>query len=229
MCTLTYLLNEHGYELFFNRDEQRSRLLAEPPQFNVINNAVYPIDPQGGGTWIAVNKQGMSLALLNNYQAPFNHHPNIMSRGQLILSLLQGKASIVEQLEVMDLRVYQPFQLCIFPEGLSSHHQDIFCVKWNGSQLDSVDGELPITSSGIDFMEVSQKRKLRFLHFVDSHKPLSNQFKDFHSSTEANGKHSVNMQRDDAKTVSISHISVSNEIRFEYFDNVSKESHAITV
>jgi hypothetical protein len=244
MCTLTYLLNEHGYELFFNRDEQRSRLLAKPPILNKVNGAIYPIDPVGGGTWIAVSKQGLSLALLNNYQAPFNNHHEIISRGQLILSLLKAEGDVIKQLNEMNLDIFQPFQLCIFPENLSIHHQSIDCVTWNGHQLikTNVDAkdDLPITSSGINFVEVSEKRKFRFEHFIDKNEPLSVQFKDFHFSTEGNGKHSVNMEREDAKTVSISHISVNSkiskdstlsgecDIRFEYFDNVVKKTHIVS-
>ena len=244
MCTLTYLLNEHGYELFLNRDEQRSRLLADPPIINKVNGAIYPIDPVGGGTWIAVSKQGLSLALLNNYQAPSNNRHIIRSRGQLILSLLKAEGDVIKQLNEMNLDIFQPFQLYIFPESLSRHNQSIYCITWNGSQLinanvDAKD-DLPITSSGINFVEVSKKRKFRFEHVVDKNEPLSAQFKEFHFSTEENGKHSVNMQREDAKTVSMSHISVNTQraigshrftpckICFEYFDNVLKETHIVS-
>jgi hypothetical protein len=244
MCTLTYLLKDNGYELFFNRDEQRSRLLAEPPKINEENDAIYPIDPVGGGTWIAVSKQGRSFALLNNYQAPFNTHQNIISRGQLILSLLKIEGDVTKELQIMDLRTFQPFQLCIFPENLSIQHQSIYCVKWDGYQLIQVDIDvkidLPITSSGMNFVEVSQKRKCRFEHLVDQNEPLSAQLKDFHFSTEEHRKHSVNMQRKDAKTVSISHISVNSKsptnantaegckITFKYFDNVVQETHTVS-
>jgi hypothetical protein len=244
MCTLTYLLKDNGYELFFNRDEQRSRLLATPPKINKENGAIYPIDPVGGGTWIAVSKNGSSLALLNNYQAPFNHHYEIISRGQLILSLLQSEGDIIKQLRTMDLRVFQPFQLCLFPENLSTQNQSIYCVKWDGTQLTQVDVDikidLPITSSGINFVEVSKKRRFRFEQLIDKNEPLSAQLKDFHFSKEEHGKHSVNMEREDAKTVSISHISVNSqsptvcntpegcEIKFEYFDNVVQETHTVS-
>jgi hypothetical protein len=244
MCTLTYFLKDDGYELFFNRDEQRSRLLAEPPKLNNENGAIYPIDPVGGGTWIAVSNNGSSLALLNNYQAPFNNYHKIISRGQLILSLLQIEDNAVKQLQMMDLRVYQPFQLCIFPADLSINNQTIYCVTWNGNELTQVDidvkSDLPITSSGMNFVEVSQKRKFRFEQLIDKSEPLSAQFKDFHFSTEENGKHSVNMQREDAKTVSISHISVNSQsptdsnsatectVCFEYFDNVVKKTHIVS-
>lgn len=228
MCTLTYLLHENGYELFFNRDEQHSRLLALPPKFNQINGAIYPIDPQGGGTWIAVNQQGLSLALLNYYQAPFNLNPNIVSRGQLILSLLQIQGDVIKQLQRMDLSIYQPFQLCIFPEKLSLESQKVYCFKWDGTALCSAQTYLPITSSSIDFNNVSQKRQQRFIQLVDINAPQSDQLKAFHHSIDTIGKYSVYMQREDAQTVSISHISVGNEISFEYFDNVLREVQTIT-
>lgn len=227
MCTLTYLLNDKGYELFFNRDEQRSRLLAIPPKLNSTKDAIYPIDRQGKGTWIAVNKQGMSIALLNNYQAPISNKQNIVSRGKLILSLLQSDGDIFTQLQAMNLAVYQPFQLCVFPESLTITNNNVICVIWNGNNLCHAEIDLPITSSSIDFIEVSQKRRQKFNRLVDTNTPQSNQLKAYHFSTEIIGKHSVNMQREDAKTVSISHISVNKEITFEYFDNVQMEDHTI--
>lgn len=228
MCTLTYLLNDKGYELFFNRDEQHSRPLAIPPKLNISNNAIYPIDPQGEGTWIAVNQRGASFALLNNYQASISDKQNIVSRGKLILSLLQSDGDVFTQLQAMNLAVYQPFQLCIFPEDLTITNKNIICVMWDGSKIFRIDDSLPITSSSVDFVEVSQKRRHKFNIMVDTNTPQSNQLKAYHFSTEIIGKHSVNMQREDAKTVSISHISVSNEITFNYFDNVQMKDHTIT-
>jgi hypothetical protein len=199
MCTLTYLLNQNGYELFFNRDEQRTRLLATPPQLHQIESAIYPIDPQGNGTWIAVSEQGMSLALLNNYQAVVNiNKDNVMSRGKLILSLLHNKENVIKQLKVMDLEVFQPFQLCVFPDTLSKDNPTIHCVKWDGRKLVDVSldvkTDLPITSSSIDFIDVSKKRRSRFIGTVDVNNPRSNQHRDFHFSTEKSGRYSVNMQ-----------------------------------
>lgn len=226
MCTLTYLLNDSGYELFFNRDEQRTRLPAIPPTLNQSLNAIFPVDPQGKGTWLAVNQQGLTLALLNYYQVPLNNNSNTISRGQLILSLLQTSGNVIAQLEAMNLHSYQPFQLCIFPPVLSKDYPKIYSVKWTGSRLICNDTALPITSSSIDFDEISQQRRQRFLSLVDTKTPTSEQLKNFHFSTEAIGKYSVNMQRSDAKTVSISHIVVNNIISFNYFDNVFKQEHS---
>lgn len=227
MCTLTYLLNDSGYELFFNRDEQHSRLPAIPPMFNQPLNAIFPVDPQGKGTWVAVNQQGLTLALLNYYQVPLNNNSDTLSRGQLILSLLQSSENIIARLEAMDLHSYQPFQLCIFPESLSKDNPTMYSFKWTGNQLFRTDADLPITSSSIHFNEVSQQRKRRFIGLVDANNPTSEQLKNFHFSTEAIGKYSVNMHRSDAQTVSISHIVVNNIISFNYFDNVLKQEHTL--
>jgi hypothetical protein len=228
MCTLTYLLTDIGYELFFNRDEQRSRLVAIPPKLNQARNAIYPVDPQGKGTWLAVNQQGLTMALLNYYQAPFNNNPHIVSRGQLILSLLEIKEDLIEQLKAMNLSMYQPFKLCIFPDDLTNNNNNVHCFNWTGNELFSVDIDLPITSSSIDLDEVCKKRKRRFNSIIDANTSSSSQLKNFHFSTEIIGKYSVNMQRTDAQTVSISHIVVNHDISFKYYDNILKEEHAIT-
>ena len=228
MCTLTYLLNENGYEIFFNRDEQRARLPAILPTIDQTLNAIYPLDPQGQGTWLAVNQQGLTLALLNYYQAPLNTNHHIVSRGQVILSLLSSKQDILVQLNAMDLHVYQPFQLCVFPNNLSKASRTMYSVKWTGRELLLDDIGLPVTSSSLDFANVSQKRAQKFARLVDAHQPSSAQLKNYHFSTDAIGKHSVNMHREDAQTVSIAHISVNNTIRFNYLDNVLKQEHSVT-
>jgi hypothetical protein len=229
MCTLTYLLHDDGYELFFNRDEQRTRVGAIPPSINESLNAIFPVDPQGKGTWIAVNKQGLTLALLNYYQAPVNKTQHFSSRGLLILSLLQKDDDILAQLAIIDLSIYPPFQLCVFPSHLSKKDPQIYSVKWTGSKLLRGDVVLPITSSSIDFDEVSKRRSQRFMCIVDVNEPSKEQLKKFHFSLEKIGKHSVNLSRDDAQTVSISHISVNSAINFNYFDNISKKEYLLTV
>ena len=83
MYTLSYLLTDIGYELFFNRDEQRSRLSAISPKFNQARSAIYPVNPQGENTWLAVNQQGLTLTLLNDYQAPLKNNPHIVRTSKL--------------------------------------------------------------------------------------------------------------------------------------------------
>ena len=91
------------------------------------------------------------------------------------------------------------------------------------------EADLPITSSSVDFDGVSIKRKSKFSELVDANTPTLTQLKDFHFSKETEGKNSVNMERVDAQTVSVSHISVNHDIQFNYIDNVVNEEHSVTI
>lgn len=232
MCTLTYFLTDNGYELFFNRDEQRARSAAIPPKINTHNTAIYPVDPQGNGTWLAVNNQGVSLALLNYYHAkkyaqnttePKLNDVKNVSRGQLILSLIKNNNDIKKQLGNIDLTVYQPFQLCIFPKNLSLKNEQVVSIKWDGGKLFEEETTLPITSSSVDFEEVKAMRVLKYKNIVNEEIANAEQLTTFHYSQENEGKYSVNMQRPDAMTVSVSHIIVDDTISFIYHDNVNHE------
>lgn len=218
MCTLTYLLTENGYELFFNRDEQRTRKTALKPVLNPQENAVYPVDPVGSGTWIAVHQSGLSLALLNFYQAETALlSGDFISRGQIILSLLKEK-NAVQALHKMDLSCFQPFRLCLFSKELCLLNPKVSVFQWDGKQLDEADSCLPITSSSVDYPLVYEKRKKRFLKEINQESPIREQFITYHHSAENEGKLSVNMFRNDAKTVSFSHIIVAENIQYDYFD-----------
>ena len=67
MCTLTWRTAGGGYEVFFNRDERRTRPPARPPAVHRAAGVSYvsPIDAEAGGTWLAVNELGTTLALEN--------------------------------------------------------------------------------------------------------------------------------------------------------------------
>ncbi|HKK19097.1 MAG TPA: NRDE family protein, partial [Opitutales bacterium] len=102
MCSISWQFHPEGYDLFFTRDEQRSRASAKPPSVHeTVRGIRYlaPIDPQGGGTWIFVNEHGLSAALLNAYElndaAPPLQAPQ--SRGQLLRAL--AAADTVESLD----------------------------------------------------------------------------------------------------------------------------------
>ncbi|GAA61896.1 hypothetical protein P20652_3785 [Pseudoalteromonas sp. BSi20652] len=221
MCTLSYFLTDDGYELFFNRDEQKTREMAIAP-IKHKGNVIYPIDPQGGGTWLGVSHSGQTLALLNDYQSVFDITAVKYSRGLLIPHLLSNKLPALSQLQNMDLSGYAPFKLCIFSDELSLNNNHIAFVRWDGKQLIDCQVESLATSSGVELETVTQKRKEQFKQLVDVRHPVSEQFLAFHYSKAEQGQYGVNMQREDAMTVSISHIKVSKTIRFNYFDKQSQ-------
>jgi len=229
MCTLTYRLTDNGYELFFNRDEQRSRAQAIPPLNNLDLNAIYPIDPVGQGTWIAVHQSGLGLALLNYYQAEKKHSTGAFrSRGELIIKLLKEPIAVIEQLKSMSLHAYQAFQLCIFPSDLQLSNNRLLCFQWDGESLIEVEHSLPITSSGVDYPEVYQARKARFSQIL-TNEPSRDDLIAFHDSQQAEGKLSVKMAREDAKTVSFSHICVDDKVTFNYLDYADQRQHVAAI
>ncbi|HRC86033.1 MAG TPA: NRDE family protein, partial [Thermoanaerobaculia bacterium] len=71
MCTVSWFWTAEGYQLFGNRDESRSRRQALPPRRAEQDGVAYlaPVDADAGGTWIAANELGVTLTLLNFYQA----------------------------------------------------------------------------------------------------------------------------------------------------------------
>jgi hypothetical protein len=219
MCTLTYYLTETGYDIFFNRDEQRSRAQALPPVVDHDLNAIYPIDPIGKGTWLAVHQSGVSLALLNYYKAerkaPVGY---FSSRGEIILKLLKNANNVIETLKEMQLSCYQPFQLCVFASNLSLSNSKLYCFQWDGRCLTELDKKLPITSSGIEYQQVYEARKIAFKQIVSMQNPTPEALIRYHQSQQVDGKLSVKMSRKDAQTVSFSQLTVNNEIVFEYID-----------
>ncbi|MGB5446344.1 MAG: NRDE family protein [Psychromonas sp.] len=224
MCTLTYLLNDNGYELFFNRDELRSRQVAVAPAFNHHLNAIYPVDPDGKGTWIAVHQSGLSLALLNFYQAEQAlNNGNYLSRGQIILYLLTDPTDVVGLLKKMDLHQYMAFKLCIFAPDLTNTHNKMRSFQWDGKTLSEVDEAQPIISAGAEFPLISKIRTARFRQIVSAEKPLRVQILSYLHFQEENSHYSIKMERPEAHTVSFSHIVVAEGVVFNYADYIAKQ------
>jgi hypothetical protein len=78
-----------------NRDEQRTRRPAVAPLAGgcAARQFVYPLDPDGGGTWIAATSAGLVFTLLNETEAEGASMPaRPVSRG-LIIPLLASPAT----------------------------------------------------------------------------------------------------------------------------------------
>lgn len=112
-----------GYRMVVNRDEHRDRAIATPPRWHDIVSprgdrvrAIFPLDPAGGGTWVAVSEAGMVMCLLNRNDLPRPKLPDprtLTSRGRIIPSLI-GHATAEAALAAlgeMDLGSMAPFRL----------------------------------------------------------------------------------------------------------------------
>jgi hypothetical protein len=216
VCTLTWLQFEHGYELFFNRDEKRTRARALPPRVteSPAGRWIAPTDPDGGGTWIGVNSRGVTLALLNGYEPGDRAARDFDSRGGLVTSLLDAAsaAEVIERIEATDLARFRSFSLVVFQPDVQP-----ISATWDGEHCDVRvldDGEQPICSSSLDPLGARASRRKVF----DAHRRRTRTLDRaalvrFHASHEPErGSLSPCMHRDDAHTVSFTRISVTSAL-----------------
>src|SRR5258707_13238117 len=87
MCTVTFIARKRGYCLGMNRDEKLTRPTGLPPKKMKVNGraVISPSEP-GGGTWIAMNDHGATLALINWYSITAQVGGTAVSRGEVVNS-----------------------------------------------------------------------------------------------------------------------------------------------
>jgi hypothetical protein len=92
MCTVSIVPTDGGFRCIFNRDERQGRSIAHPPNARRLGQrcAVFPVDPEGGGSWIGANDDGLVAMLLNRRdRQPRGLPAPRLSRGTIVLGLLE--------------------------------------------------------------------------------------------------------------------------------------------
>ncbi|MGF1449783.1 MAG: NRDE family protein [Opitutales bacterium] len=230
MCTATWWHQPGGYTLFFNRDELKRRAQAQPPQRFEAHGVAFlaPTDPDGGGTWLAVNAHGLTLALVNHYPTVETAEPDTepRSRGLLVRDL----AHLGHTLDTADqlarsghagLRRYAPFHLLALGPD-----QPTVQATWDGRELTRRHGRAvaqPLTGSSFDSQRIVTCRQTAFADsFGDAEATLmdDNRHRRFHRQHDAaQGAASVLMERPDARTVSYAEVEVTpREVILHYAD-----------
>ena len=119
MCTISVIeLNGGGLRLVTNRDVGRSRSPASQPSWHDLpggGQAVWPTDPEGGGTWVGAADHGLTLTLLNGTldRQPDMRGLHLQSRGSIIPALIgeAGADDVMSRLASMRLADKAPFRL----------------------------------------------------------------------------------------------------------------------
>src|SRR5438270_12439840 len=119
MCTVTFIARRRGYCLGMNRDEKLTRPAGLPPKKRIMNGRtiIFPSEPDGG-TWIAVNDHGVTLALINWYSINALVGRNVLSRGEVVNSASAAISSDTTDaaLHALPLDRIRPFRLIgVFP------------------------------------------------------------------------------------------------------------------
>ncbi|SBS34345.1 hypothetical protein MSP8887_02136 [Marinomonas spartinae] len=210
MCSVTWQLEEEGYQVFFNRDEQKHRALGLPPRQIRLDDVsvLMPIDPVGQGSWISVNELGLTLCLLNNYQG-LCPKGTLISRGQLLKSLSSktNTVDIEKAFNAIDPMAYAPFLLVAFDPALTKHKMDVMVFEWNGQDTEIYPRSGPLFSSGVDLERVVAHRKKTYEDFVATGRQG---FSQLHASHHDEHLHtSFCMHRNDAHTVSFTQVVVT--------------------
>ncbi len=180
-----------------------------------------PVDGEAGGTWLAVNEFGLTLALLNfHFRDGGRDVIGTHSRGLVPVELISAPTvgAVREKLRRYDLARFRPFTLVAVDPGGGA-----MAFRWNGRTLailDSVQNLLPFTSSSFATESVeSFRRKLFEKNVGFAAPPSAEALLAFHRDhTGGPGPFSPCMHRHDARTVSFCAVDVGEAvIRFSFF------------
>lgn len=216
MCTVSWWkpsASADDYQVFFNRDEVNTRAIEYPPHayFRDGQMAVYPLDPDAGGTWLGTTQEGKTVALLNDYQSP-QPSGKLQSRGRLVTALLfsSDETTLLQK----SAQQYRPFHLCIFRKKQAPSY-----FHWNGQSLTmrtiADQQSFFLTSSSFQPDEVIAQRTSLWEQVQKSEDHL----RSFHQGSALTSLDAFTpyMRREDAHTRSFSHIVVgANRTRFVY-------------
>lgn len=171
MCTVVVLRrpdSDWPLLLAANRDEMANRRCRPPARhWSDYPSVVAGLDELAGGTWLGINDQGVTAAVLNrlNTLGPL---PGSRSRGELPLRALDQETarSAVASLGTLDANAYRPFNMIV------ADRRDAFWVRCRRAEADAggtnviETGEIPPGLSMVtayDLNDTSSPRIGRFL------------------------------------------------------------------
>jgi len=216
MCTVTVIaLDGGGLRLVSNRDEQRTRRPAGPPQEHALQGGavgIWPVDPDAGGTWIAASDH-LAMTLLNGNPEPpadLSGVTGLRSRGVLIPELIgsDDAEAAVSALESIDLSVFAPFRL-VFADAPGGTAR-VIDACWDRKVLHITrhgDPAVCFASSGLGDSKVCVRLPLFEQTVVPEPTPGAQDA--FHRHVWSDRPEvSVMMTRADARTVSITAVEI---------------------
>ncbi len=221
MCSLSWHHRKDGYEVFFNRDEKKTRGRALPPFTGEHKGVRYlsPKDSDAGGTWLLANEHGVTLALLNHWGTVSKKANPALSRGNLLSQHLANQSSAssaMEHLRNISLTGYGAFTLAAFDPTTSSAGPQV--VRWNGERLASLTPEMPLCSSSFLPDTVIESRR-RYFQTLPDQNPET--LWDWHRREDSPTAYTVRMNRPDAQTWSISRVTVNRDtVSWRYIEEM---------
>jgi hypothetical protein len=129
MCTVTFIPSGNSFFFTSNRDEHADRAIAAFPEQHVVggNRLLFPTDPQGKGSWIAVHESGNTAVLLNGASKAHIHEPPYRKSRGLILIEIISNISPIKEFEDLDFYRIEPFTIILLED------KKLYSCKWDGS------------------------------------------------------------------------------------------------
>lgn len=230
MCTATWLpldgsTEPSSYALLFNRDESRLRGRATTPSVFRAEPGVpwllAPRDADAGGTWIAANEHGLTVALLNRYRDAERIVPpadRTRSRGLLVLDLAIATeiGDVGDELRRQELDRYPAFTVLVAAPGARPTQ-----IHWTGRDLiGPLPVDWPVSSSGLDARAASAARRELWREIRGDEAGTLEQALELHRSHRPErGALSPCMHRFVASTVSLTVVRVdAKQVSMAYAD-----------
>lgn len=216
-----------GFRMVSSRDESRKRGPALPPEPSLRNDAIpaiWPVDSDGGGTWISANAAGVVLTILNVYRPEIVSPEGRLwvSRGLIIPTLASSPsaADAAARIPRLDLARFHPFRL------IAIDRESLIECRWDGGVVDVVEGPIaPACFSSHGWGDRNARHRLLLFRRWFSERAYTPDEQDaFHRHRwPSRPEISVRMSREESRTVSITTISVApddgedfGEVRMEY-------------
>ena len=229
MCTVTFLpLKKEGFIITSNRDEKTTRDYAVFPNQRTFNDkdVLFPLDPQGGGTWIAMSNNNRTICLLNG---AFESHKSLTdyrhSRGKVVLDFF--KFENIHQFKTSyNLDQIEPFTL-VTVEG-----ENLYEFRWDGRKkhFEKFSFNKPRIWSSVTLYnsDIIKKREIWFHTWLKENLNYNQDaIIDFHTfAGDGDTNTNILMERDNLlKTVSITSVLIANNrAKMKYFDLINKKS-----
>jgi hypothetical protein len=223
-----------GFRIVCNRDESDKRAPAGLPKWRSIERtgvpgarAIWPMDMEAGGTWIAAAQHGVALCLLNfNLEPPpdLRGARGLKSRGLVIPHLIgaTNAEDAMRRLERLSLKSYAPFRL-VAVDGIESARGGgtgrlaIAEARWDRRQVEIIrhaSEQACFVSSGLGDSKVTARLGLFEQMVVEGEGEMMDRQDEFHRHQwPERPEVSVMMCRADARTVSVTTIEAFSDGR----------------
>lgn len=232
MCTVSFIPGKNGCVITSNRDEHTSRPSSFEPKEAMVNGCrvIYPKDPKAGGTWFAINENGVVVVLLNGaFEKHVSKGGYARSRGLIVLDVISSETPLSYVKEI-DLFNIEPFTLVLFEKDT------LLQFRWDGKErhLKSLDvTENHIWSSATLYSkEIRTHREQLFENFLDSGEKIdSDTIVQFHSSNNDDYENGFIIDRSTGlKTFSVTQAVIGkNEIALDHFDLLQDKKHTLVL